>query len=73
MFPLKKILDRFKLLKQSKKDFKKGIKMILTQIFYNVDNFCKDFRKHLDALSISVGVSAVVLKKIAPECLSVIL
>lgn len=47
----------------SKKDFKKGSKMILTQIFYDVDNFCKDFKKHLDAHSISADLSALVKRE----------
>ena len=47
----------------SKKDFKKGSKMILTQIFYDVDNFCKDFKQHLDSRSISANVSALLKRK----------
>jgi len=33
--------------------------MILTQIFYDVDNFCEDFKKHLDSHSISTNVSSL--------------
>ncbi len=51
------------MLNQSKKDFKKGSKMILTQIFYDVDNFCKDFKKHLDTRSISTDLSALVKRE----------
>ncbi len=47
----------------SKKDFKKGSIMILTQIFYDVDNFCKDFKNNLDAYSISADVSALLKRK----------
>ena len=51
------------MLNLSKKDFKKGSRMILTQIFYDVDNFCKDFKKHLDARSIPANVSALLKRK----------
>ncbi len=37
--------------------------MILTQIFYDVDNFCKDFKTHLDAHSISADLSALVKRE----------
>lgn len=37
--------------------------MILTQIFYDVDNFCKDFKKHLDAHSISADVSTLIKRE----------
>lgn len=47
------------MLNLSKKDFKKGSRMILTQIFYDVDNFCKDFKKHLNVHSIPANVSAL--------------
>jgi len=48
---------------QSKKDFRKGSTMILTQIFYDVDNFCKDFEKHLEAYSISDDAKALLKRK----------
>ena len=51
------------MLNQSKKDFKKGSMMILTQIFYDVDNFCKDFKKHLDLHSIPANVSSLLKRK----------
>jgi len=37
--------------------------MILTQIFYDVDNFCKDFKKHLDKNFITANVSALLKRK----------
>lgn len=37
--------------------------MILTQIFYDVDNFCNDFKKHLDKNLIAVNVSALLKRK----------
>jgi len=37
--------------------------MILTQIFYDVDNFCKDFKKHLDKSLITANVSALLKRK----------
>jgi hypothetical protein len=51
------------MLNQPKKDFKKGSKMILTQIFYDVDNFCKDFKKHLDVYSIPADLSALIKRE----------
>lgn len=37
--------------------------MILTQIFYDVDNFCKNIEKYLDAHSIPSNVSALLKRK----------
>lgn len=51
------------MLNKTKKDFKKGSKVILTQIFYEVDNFCKDFKKHLDTHSISADLSALIKRE----------
>lgn len=37
--------------------------MILTQIFYNVDNFCKNLENYMDAKSIPADVSALLKRK----------
>ena len=37
--------------------------MILTQIFYEVDNFCKNIEKYLDARSIPANLSALLKRK----------
>jgi len=58
------------MLQQSKKDFKKGSTMILTQIFYDVDNFCKNFEKHLNARSIPADLSALLKRKRSKMALS---
>jgi hypothetical protein len=44
--------------------------MILTQIFYDVDNFCKDFKKHLDTHMITANVSALLKRKNSKMTLS---
>ena len=44
--------------------------MILTQIFYDVDNFCKNFEKQLDAQAIQANVSILLKRRSGKMSLS---
>lgn len=47
--------------------------MILTQIFYDVDNFCDNFEKYLDTHSISAGTLTLLKRKNCEMSLSEIM